>query len=157
MNIIFREADLANSRDSKALVVLLNEFMHGKNTTNVKIIDCGIIQKLTKLGTSKVYLCEYSEDIIGIAVCFIGFSTFKQKELLNIHDLFIKEEFQGKGIGTKFLKYIEKECLKNDFCRITLKAYDDNLNAIKLYEKSGFIGSKNSQHNLIYAMKKDLE
>ena len=157
MDVIFRAADLNKDRDIEALVILINEFMFGKDTGNAKSIDSGIAQKLKKIGTAKIYLCECYDNIIGIAVCFIGFSTYRQKELLNIHDFFIQKEYQGKGIGTRFLEYIEEECIKNDFCRITLEAYDDNTNAIKLYVNNGFQGNKNIGNNhLIYAMKKEL-
>src|SRR5690349_5225817 len=130
MNITFRETDMSSIRDSEAIVILLNEFMQVRNATDVKKINSSIIQKLKRLGTAKVYLCEYSNDIIGIAVCFVGFSTYKQQELLNIHDFFIREVYQGKGIGTRFLEYIEEDCIKNNFCRITLEVYDANVNAV---------------------------
>jgi GNAT superfamily N-acetyltransferase len=157
MNTIFREADLEKIRDNEAIVTLLNEFMFRNHPDNTQHIDISIIQKLKKLGTTKIYLCELGNDIFGIAVCFVGFSTYRQRELLNIHDFFIQKEHQGKGIGTKFLEFIEKECIRNNFCRITLEVYNENKIAMKLYEKIGFLGNRDAEENhIIYAMKKDL-
>lgn len=158
MKVIFRETNMENKRDNESIVLLLNEFMNRNDQPNsTEKIDISIIGKLKKLSTTKIYLCENCNDIIGIAVCFIGFSTYKQRELLNIHDFFIRKEWQGKGIGKKFLQYIDKECVKNNLCRVTLEVYGDNTNAIKLYNQSGYIGNENSQNNcLIFAMKKDL-
>ncbi|MDP4091399.1 MAG: GNAT family N-acetyltransferase [Bacillota bacterium] len=158
MDVTFRESDLSNHRDNEAIVSLLNEFMYGRKTEGENIIDTGLIEKLRRLGTAKVYLCEYLDSIIGIAVCFVGFSTFKQKELLNIHDFYIKEEYQGRELGRRFLEYIENQCFKNGFCRITLEVYNDNVRAMKLYEKAGFVGNKNNEPDFpVYAMKKELD
>ena len=157
MNITFRETILENDKDNEAIVTLLNEFMNGGNPLSEGRISPDITQKIKKLGTAKVYFCENDNDIIGIAVCFRGFSTYKQRELLNIHDFYIKKDYQGIGIGKKFLEFIENECIKNGFCRITLEVYDDNEHAKKLYERKGFIGSRNSTiSRKIYWMKKDL-
>lgn len=157
MNTIFRQAGLESSRDSETIVSLLNQFMSGNHRVAGTRIDGGIIAKLKKLGTARIYLCEEGNEVIGIAVCFVGFSTFQQKELLNIHDFFIREEYQGRGIGYRFLEYIQQECIQNGFCRIMLEAYDENKAAVRLYEKFGFLGNKNAVGNhLIYAMKKDL-
>lgn len=158
MNVIFRETNMDNHIDNESIVQLLNEFMNGSDTINgIEKIDIGIIDELKRISTTRIYLCENSKDIIGIAVCFIGFSTYKQKRLLNIHDFFIRKEFQGKGIGKLFLEYIEQECLKNNLCRVTLEVYGDNMNAIKLYKHRGFVGNECIENKcLIYAMKKDL-
>ena len=155
MNFTFRESDLISSRDNDAIVQLLNEFMFSDNSTGKIGLD--IIPKLISLGNSKVYLCEADNNVIGIAMCFLGFSTYYQKELLNIHDFYIQDKYQGKGVGKCFLKYIEEDCTKNGICRITLEVLGDNANAIKVYKHCGFIGDAIDENNhIIYAMKKDL-
>lgn len=156
MDILFKELRFDNKIDVQNAIRLLNEFMN-LNVKSEREIDENTFEKMKNLGFSKIYLCESDSNIIGIAVCFKGFSTYKQSELINIHDFYIQKDYQGKGIGMMFLDYIEKESIKNNFCRITLEVYGDNANAIKLYDKCGYIGSENSDSNcLIYAMKKDL-
>lgn len=155
MNIIFREIIYDNNDDRQIAVVLLNEFMDMSGS--IGKIEIGIMEKINNLGFAKVYFCLDGDAVIGIAVCFRGFSTYKQRELLNIHDFYIRRNYQGQGIGKKFIEYIEDECRKNGLCRVTLEVYNDNPNAIKLYKKCGFIGSANTENDcLIYAMKKDL-
>lgn len=156
MDIAFREMNFEDKTDGEKAVFLLNEFMnHAEKCT--RIIDKSIIGKMQNLGYAKIYFSEVDRNVIGIAVCFKGFSTYKQKELLNIHDFYLQKNYQGNGIGRLFLEFIEKECKKNNFCRVTLEVYGDNVNAIKLYKKSGYVGSEDSENGcLIYAMKKDL-
>jgi ribosomal protein S18 acetylase RimI-like enzyme len=156
MEIKFREINYKNKNDKIVAVTMLNEFMNReKNNGEIEIT---IIEKIQNLGYAKIYFCEDANDVIGIAVCFKGFSTYKQRELLNIHDFYIRSNYQGKGIGKNFLDYIQDECKRNNYCRVTLEVYNDNINAIKLYKKCGFIGSTSKENDqIIYAMKKDLD
>jgi len=156
MDISFREIDFEDKADGEKAVLLLNEFMN-QTEKCTREIDISIIEKMQNLGFAKIYFSEVDRNIMGIAVCFKGFSTYKQKELLNIHDFYLQKNYQGNGIGKLFLEFIEKECIKNDFCRVTLEVYGDNSHAIKLYKKSGYVGSEDTKNScLIYAMKKDL-
>lgn len=158
MNINFREMIYDHHDEKQIAVDLLNEFMNIiDGADSAKKIDISVMDKIKDLGFGKVYFCVDGDAVIGIAICFKGFSTYKQRELLNIHDFYIRSNYQGQGVGKKFIEYIEDECKKNGLCRLTLEVYKDNLNAIKLYRKCGFIGSENTEDECqMYAMKKDL-
>jgi len=69
----------------------------------------------------------------------------------------LSSDWQGKRNRKKISSiYRLKECIKNNWCRVTLEVCGDNSNAIKLYSDSGYIGNENSENNcLIFAMKKD--
>lgn len=83
-------------------------------------------------------LMAYLEDKpAGIANCFIGFSTFEAKRLINIHDLAVVPEARGKGIGTKLLEAVQRKARDLKCCKLTLEVRDDNP-AIDLYERFGF-------------------
>mgnify|MGYP000862514020 CR=1 FL=1 len=155
MNINFREMNYDNNKEKQIATNLLNEFMNITND-NEKI-DISVMDKMKSLGYAKIYFCTDADDVVGIAVCFKGFSSYRQRELLNIHDFYIRNKYQGQGIGKRFIEYIEGECKKNGLCRITLEVYSDNLNAIKLYRKCGFIGDEDTkEERQMYAMKKEL-
>lgn len=157
MNPQFRRADLDNPQDCAAVVRLLNEFMGEQSHEDIPAIGEGVIDGLKGIGTAKVYFCQVDGEPCGIAVCFLGYSTYQQKVLLNIHDFYIRQAHRGKGLAQPFLRHIEEECRRNGYCRITLEVYDDNPRARRLYANSGFIGDANGEGNhLIYAMKKDL-
>jgi ribosomal protein S18 acetylase RimI-like enzyme len=83
-------------------------------------------------------LLAYIEDQpVGIANCFIGFSTFEAKRLINIHDLAVIPEVRGKGIGTALLEAVQRKARTLKCCKLTLEVRDDNP-AIDLYERFGF-------------------
>lgn len=157
MNYTFRPADLDHPADRQAIVQMLNEFMNGQSHSDRSAIGQGVIDGMQSLGTARVYFCQAEGEPCGIAVCFLGYSTYQQKVLLNIHDYYIRQGHRGQGLGRRFLQYIEGECRSSGYGRITLEVYDDNPRARQLYASSGFIGDANGDDNhLIYAMKKDL-
>ena len=63
-----------------------------------------------------------------------------------IDELYLEDEFRGKGIGTSIIKQLEK-----DNSIIYLWVYKDNVNAINLYEKLGFKIIENTESR--YKMK----
>lgn len=56
------------------------------------------------------------------------------------YGIFIGEdEARGKGIGTRAAKLMVKHCFeKENFHRLFLRVYADNIQAIRSYEKAGF-------------------
>lgn len=77
----------------------------------------------TLLPTSDIYVYEINNSIIG----FIGINKNY------IEGIFIKEEYQNKGVGSKLLNYI-----KNLYNELYLNVYKNNDNAIKFYKKHNF-------------------
>ena len=49
------------------------------------------------------------DNPVGAAVCFIGFSTFAAKPLINIHDFVVLPAARGKGVGRRLLEAVEKK------------------------------------------------
>lgn len=74
----------------------------------------------------------------GIAVCFVGLSTFRARPLLNIHDLAVIPEWRGRGVGRALLGAAEERARGLGCCRLTLEVQDDNARARALYRSFGF-------------------
>ena len=81
------------------------------------------------------YVFENEDGIQGYAICAKSFSTEFGKRCVWIEDLFVKEEYCGKGIGSQFLSYISN---KYSDCVIRLEAEAENERAIHVYKKAGF-------------------
>ncbi len=81
------------------------------------------------------YVFENENGIQGYAMCAKSFSTEFGKRCIWIEDLFIKEEYRGKGIGSEFLSFISD---KYSQCVIRLEAEAENERALHVYEKAGF-------------------
>ena len=81
---------------------------------------------------------EGNGKIVGIAVCFRGYSTFKAAPLINIHDLAVLPSHRSKGIGRALLTVLEERARAEGCCKLTLEVLDDNHGARRLYEDIGF-------------------
>jgi len=88
--------------------------------------------------TTVILLAMHGAHTVGIAVCFVGLSTFRARPVLNIHDLAVIPERRGQGIGHRLLQAAEREAARLGCCKITLEVQNSNLHARRIYERFGF-------------------
>ena len=81
------------------------------------------------------YVFDDLTDIQGYAMIAKSYSTEFGKPCIWIEDLYIKDEYRGRGIGKAFIEFIAN---KYDGCIFRLEVEEENERAIKLYEKCGF-------------------
>src|SRR5206468_8260852 len=95
-------ADLNNPSHRLAIVDLLDmycrdQFGDGKPLSAEAREN--LLPGLMKHGGARVFLAYDGDTPIGVAICMIGFSSFRGKPLINIHDIAVRPETRGKGIG----------------------------------------------------------
>ncbi len=158
MDLTFRQVNLQNTAEHAIILSLLNDFsLESVSKSLLPEVYTTLISNLQQHPTTVVYLAECEGQSIGIAVCFIGFSTFANKPLLNLHDFYISDAFQGRGAGKQFLNWIEQEAKARGCCKVTLEVSAHNTWAKILYERSGYHGSQQEPpENMIYALFKSL-
>ena len=83
-----------------------------------------------KAKTMHFYVAVHNNQILGCAA--IGQTS---ADTSGIYSFFIKTEYQGKGIGTKLLKALQKDEFWLKAQRIEVSS---SLNAIPFYVKNGF-------------------
>jgi GNAT superfamily N-acetyltransferase len=88
--------------------------------------------------TTLVFLAFLDKEPIGIAVCFLGFSTFAARPLINIHDLSVIHEYRGRGVGKRLLAAVEKKAAALNCCKLTLEVLEKNSRARAVYKAAGF-------------------
>ena len=98
-----------------------------------------LIQRLRAHPTTLIFLAFDQHQPIGIATCFIGFSTFAARPLLNIHDIHVVKAYQGRRVGRRLLEAVESKARKLDCCKLTLEVQEHNHPALALYHRCGFI------------------
>ena len=81
------------------------------------------------------YIFENSGEIQGYAMVAKSFSTEFGKPCMWIEDLYLKEEYRGLGLGSKFLNYIGE---KYPEAILRLEVEEENERAIRTYRKCGF-------------------
>jgi ribosomal protein S18 acetylase RimI-like enzyme len=76
----------------------------------------------------------------GLINTFEGFSTFKCKPLLNIHDVVVLPEYRGQGISQAMLNAVEDFAMQRGCIKLTLEVLEGNQAAQESYLKYGFSG-----------------
>ena len=82
------------------------------------------------------FVAEVNEEIIGVALYYYRFSTWKGKTI-HLEDLIVKENNRGTGAGFALYSEIIKQGKKDNVRRIEWNVLDWNTPAIDFYEKSG--------------------
>ena len=82
-------------------------------------------------------LLELEGKAIGYAMYYPVFGSFSAKGKVHLEDMFIYEEYRGKGIGKHFLKQIVLRIFEEGYSGMEWSALDWNESAIKFYEKVG--------------------
>jgi ribosomal protein S18 acetylase RimI-like enzyme len=134
-------ADLARVSHQQAILDLLDmycrdEFGDGKPLAAEARQN--LISGLVKHGGARVFLAFEAERPLGVAVCLIGFSSFRGKPLINIHDIAVSPEARGKGIGRELMEAVEADARALGCCKVTLEVRSDNTRAMNLYRSVGF-------------------
>lgn len=85
----------------------------------------------------KGYLLEQDGTAAGYALLAVTFSQEAGGEVWWIEELYLRPEFQGKGMGTELFSYLE-EHRPGAVTRFRLELEPGNLDARRLYERLGF-------------------
>jgi ribosomal protein S18 acetylase RimI-like enzyme len=140
-DLVIVEADLENPEHQAAVVAMVNAYARdpmGNGRDLPEHVRHELIPGLRKHPTSLIFLAFDGEEPVGIAVCFVGFSTFAARPLINIHDLAVLAAYRGQGVGRRLLERVEAKGRELGCCKLTLEVRDDNRPAQRLYEKIGF-------------------
>jgi len=142
-----RRADLDNTDDQRAIIELLAAYAQEPHIGGESFspeVQARLIPELKKQSSGRHFLALDQDEPVGLAICFLGFSTFYARPLLNIHDLAVRDGHRGKGIGRQLLDKIESAAAELECCKITLEVSADNPGARKLYEDVGFRAGETS-------------
>jgi ribosomal protein S18 acetylase RimI-like enzyme len=98
-----------------------------------------LIPGLQRHPTTLIFLAFDGNRPVGAAVCFIGFSSFAAKPLINIHDFVVLTASRGKGVGRRLLDAVEGKARELGCCKLTLEVMDNNHQALRMYQAAGFV------------------
>lgn len=136
-----RLADLDDPEDAALVVALLDAYAcdaMGQGQGLTETVRGELVPGLRTFPGSFAVLAFRDNHPAGIAVCFSGFSTFRAKRLLNIHDFAVLPGYRRCGIGRQLLAAVESLARQQGCCKVTLEVREDNGSARSLYEGAGF-------------------
>ena len=141
MSVRIRPADLTDARDADSIAMLLNSYALepvGGGRPLPRDVQERLVPALRDIPRALVLLAIADDVAVGIAVCFVGFSTFRARPLLNIHDLAVLPEHRRKGVARALLQAAEDYACRQGCCRLTLEVLESNAGARELYRRFGF-------------------
>jgi len=141
MGLTITTADFADPVHGAAILAVLDSYASdpvGGGEPLSEETRAALVPGLARQPHALVLLAFEDEVPVGIAVCFFGFSTFRAKPLLNVHDLAVVPGRRGSGIGKALLAAVEDRARAGDCCKLTLEVQDGNRRARGLYERFGF-------------------
>jgi GNAT superfamily N-acetyltransferase len=86
---------------------------------------------------AEVLIGYEGESAVGFALFFHNFSTFLGKPGIYLEDLFVVEEYRGKGYGTRLLASLALLALERNCGRLEWAVLDWNEPSIKFYKSLG--------------------
>jgi ribosomal protein S18 acetylase RimI-like enzyme len=135
------EADLDLGAHQKAVLDLVDAYARdpmGNGGPLPDHVKDELIPGLKKHPTTLILIAFVNREAVGIAVCFVGFSTFAARPLINVHDLAVLPGQRGVGVGRQLLAAVEEKARTMGCCKVTLEVLENNRRALKVYQAAGF-------------------
>jgi GNAT superfamily N-acetyltransferase len=82
-------------------------------------------------------LAEVDGAVVGFALWFYTFSTFRGRHGIYLEDLFVRPEARRAGAGTALLRHLARRCVAEGLGRFEWAVLDWNAPAIAFYRAQG--------------------
>jgi len=85
------------------------------------------------------HVAEVDGAVIGYALWFINFSTWRGVHGIYLEDLYVRPTSRGGGAGRALLTALARECVEQGYARLEWSVLDWNTPAIRFYETLGAV------------------
>jgi len=86
----------------------------------------------------RIYSIKCDDEYVGYSVLTFGFSLEYFGRDALIDELYIRADYRGKGIGSRYLKFIENICKDENIFALHLEVSKINTKAQELYRRMGY-------------------
>ena len=83
------------------------------------------------------HVAEHEGEVVGCAIWFLNFSTWRGVHGIYLEDLFVRPETRGTGLGKALLTALAQECVTNGYERLEWSVLNWNTPAIDFYKSLG--------------------
>ena len=94
--------------------------------------------KLAALPSAASFIAWIGDEAVGLVNTFEGYSTFKARPLLNVHDIAVLPAQRARGVGQALLAACEAHARQRGCCKLTLEVLSGNQRALRSYQRFGF-------------------
>ncbi len=137
------DVDYQHLDHARDLVALLDAYacdpMGGGSPLSATVKET-LVAELAKRPFAFSVIAYVDGEPAGLVNCFEGFSTFKARPLINIHDVVVLPGFRGQRLAQRMLERVEAIACDRGCCKLTLEVLSVNEAAQVAYERFGFAG-----------------
>jgi GNAT superfamily N-acetyltransferase len=145
MDIVIRSA---RSEDTDAILKLMREFAEFEGLSEYFTTDAERLQRVL-FGERRFVeglVAERGESVIGYALAYQNFASFRGQRGLFLEDLYVSESERGSGAGKALLKAVAKRAAELGCERLDLQVLNWNMNALRFYESLGGVRDEDERH-----------
>ncbi|MBE2226085.1 MAG: GNAT family N-acetyltransferase [Ignavibacteria bacterium] len=129
----------AQAADIPVLLKKINKLYLQENTMFVENdVLCALRKLIDNEQFGNAWVINYKGAPAGYMIVVSVFSVEFKGETAFLDELFIEEEFRGKGIGALAVEFAEQYAARKGYKALRLEVEHANLTAQKLYRKKGF-------------------
>lgn len=135
--------DLQCEEQCQAYLDMLNQYMvHPMGGMDSGLTDRQqqkLVADLKANSTAQCFLLKQGEAYVGFSTTYMLYSTFHAAPYLYIHDVFVRGDHRGEGLGKVLIRGLIDYARRQHCCKVTLEVRADNAPARHLYASEGFI------------------
>ncbi|WP_369048123.1 N-acetyltransferase family protein [Tenacibaculum sp. UWU-22] len=137
MSVLIREG---KQQDMQAVLNLITELaVFEKEPSAVEITVNDLIEDgFSENPKFKIFVAEENNNIIGMALFYERYSTWKGKAI-HLEDLIVTKNKRGIGVGKALYVAVLKFAHANGFNRVAWEVLNWNTNAIDFYKNTGAV------------------
>ena len=141
MNIEIKKYDQENASVCNDLLTKLikDETKYDENLKNNIIIN-NYYNKLNE--NSVIYIAFINNKVVGYIYGYVTEDIFVKEKTAKLDALYVIEEYRGNKIASKLIEEYKNWCFSKDVKYIEVTAWNDNIDATKIYLKQDFIPKK---------------
>ena len=125
--------------DKAAFMAMAKEFYSSKavaHDIDVRIIEATFNTAINEPHLLRAFIIEDDGSPVGFALTSFYYATEVGGIVVLLEDIYVDETCRGKGFGSKFIEFMEKEYPAAK--RFHLEVAEENTRAIGLYKKLGY-------------------
>lgn len=136
-------ADYRAPEHAAAIVMLLDSYARDPAGGGEGLDDfakANLVPELARRPQAFSVLAFDGDQPVGLINAIEGFSTFKCRPLVNVHDVAVLPGHRGRRVAELMLALVEDMARERGACKLTLEVLEGNAPALRLYHRTGFAG-----------------
>jgi ribosomal protein S18 acetylase RimI-like enzyme len=130
---------IADNSDTEILVKFIQEFYeYDGHPFDENTVRKALQQILKDDSLGRVWLLQSGSEAIGYIILTFGYSLEYRGRDAFIDELYIRESYRGRGVGSSAINFIESVCPSLGIQALHLEVERENTKAQSFYQKVGF-------------------